>query len=400
MGCGPDGVRSRWIVTERVLEGGRRPEDLRARSPAAHCLAAPAGNRRVEGELSLTPALPRFARYPDYRFQIGEALPEPYQERLAAAVTDEKGNAEFNLDLKRFIGRAYRLNVLGRAFEAEGGRNVAAQNSAIVSDAPYLVGVKADGDLEFVQRGGAREARWLAVNQQLAPVAAAGLTLEWVQRKFVSVLTQQNNRTFKYVSRLKGTVRDSRSVSIASGGSRFSLPTSEPGDFKLVLRDASGALLNSVSYTVAGQANLSRSLERNTELQVQLDKPAYSGGDTIEINIRAPYVGAGLITIERDRVFKHQWVQATTTRPVPRLTLPEDFEGNGYISVPVLRDPSSDQIFMSPLSYGIAPFAPNLAARTETVTLAAPKQVKPGSTLTMRLPPGEPSPAPLPAAGG
>src|SRR5438105_5603545 len=46
---------------------------------------------------------------------------------------------------------------------------------------------------------------------------------------------------------------------------------------------------------------------------------------------------------------------------------------------------------MSPLSYGIAPFAPNLAARTESVTLAAPKQIKPGATLTMRLAPGEPS---------
>src|SRR5262249_16379647 len=152
-----------------------------------------------------------------------------------------------------------------------------------------------------------------------------------------------------------------------------------------------GSLLNSISYTVAGQANLSRSLERNTELQVQLDKPAYGGGDTIEVNVRAPYVGAGLITIERDRVFKHQWFKTTTTSSVQRIVLPEDFEGNGYVSVQFLRDPSSDEIFMSPLSYGIAPFAPHLAARPQTVALAAPKLVKPGSTLTMRLAPGEAS---------
>jgi uncharacterized protein YfaS (alpha-2-macroglobulin family) len=54
-----------------------------------------------------------------------------------------------------------------------------------------------------------------------------------------------------------------------------------PGDFVLVLRNASGVEINKLSYTVAGQANLSRSLERNTELQIQLDKPAYVGGDTI-----------------------------------------------------------------------------------------------------------------------
>src|SRR5262249_6168188 len=62
-----------------------------------------------------------------------------------------------------------------------------------------------------------------------------------------------------------------------------------------------------------------------------------------------------------------------------------------YVSVQFVRDPSSDELFMSPLSYGVAPFAANLAARTETVTLTAPRQVKPGMTLTMHVAPGEAS---------
>ena len=131
----------------------------------------------------------------------------------------------------------------------------------------------------------------------------------------------------------------------------------------LVLRDASGAELNKLGYSVAGEANLSRSLERDAELQVQLDKPAYAGGDTIEVSIRAPYVGAGLITIERDRVLQHQWFKTATTSSVQRIQLPRDFEGNGYVSVQFVRDPSSDEIFMSPLSYGVAAFSANLAAR-------------------------------------
>src|SRR5262249_10944456 len=162
--------------------GWLRPADVAPRATVAHLFGEPAGGRRVEAEMSLTPALPRFSRYPDHRFQAGEGLPEPFHESLPAAVTDEKGIAAFHPDLGRFTGRAYRLNLLARAFEAEGGRNVAAQNSAIVSSAPFLVGVKADGDLSFVKRGSARQANWLAVDQQLAPVAAESLTLEWVQR--------------------------------------------------------------------------------------------------------------------------------------------------------------------------------------------------------------------------
>lgn len=387
----PDRLKVRLDLSDTTIDGWLRPDQVKPVVNVAHLFGEAASSRRVEGDMSLTPTLPQFGRYPDFRFQIGEALPEPYQQRLAAATTDAAGNAQLDLDLKRFVGRAYRLNVLARAFEAEGGRNVGVQNSVIVSDAPYLVGVKPDGDLTFVRRTSARAARWLAVNQRLEPEAADGLTLEWVQRKYVSVLTQQGNGTYKYVSRLRETVRDSRSVSIALDGTLFPLPTNEPGDFVLVLRNASGAELNRLSYSVAGQANVTRSLERNTELQVQLDKPVYSGGDTIEVSIRAPYVGAGLITVERDRVFHSQWFKTTTTSSVQRITLPQDFEGNGYVSVQFLRDPSSDELFMSPLSYGVAPFGPDLAERTQPIEFEAPKLVKPGDTLVMRVAPGEAS---------
>jgi uncharacterized protein YfaS (alpha-2-macroglobulin family) len=381
----PDRMKVRLDLSDKPIEGWLRPDDVKARATVAHLFGEPASNRRVEGEMSLTAALPRFARYPDHRFQIGEGLNEPVHEDLKPVNTDDKGIAEFAVDLGRFIGRAYRINILARAFEAEGGRNVAAQNSAIVSDAQFLVGVKADGDLTFVSRGSARSANWVAVNQQVAPVAAENLTLEWVQRKYVSVLTQQENQTYKYVSRLKEIVRDSRKVRIASGGANFPLPTQEPGDFVLVLRDPDGAELNKLYYSVAGEANISRSLDRNAELQVQLDKPSYGAGDVIEISIRAPYVGAGLITVERDRIFTHQWFKTTTTSSVQHITLPRDFEGNGYVSVQFVRDPASDEIFLSPLSYGVASFAANLSARTEPLTLTAAREIRPGATLVMRV---------------
>ena len=383
----PDRMKIRLELSDQGAEGWLRPDDVKPRAVVAHLFGEPATGRRVEAEMSLTAVLPMFARYPEHRFQVGESLNEPFHESLPATVTDDKGIAMFRPDLGRFTGRAYRLNLLARAFEAEGGRNVAAQNSAIVSSAPYLVGVKPDGDLTFVKRGSARQANWLAVNQRLDPVAADSLTLEWVQRKYVSVLTQQNNQTYKYVSRRKEIVRDSRKVRIQAGGSNFALPTHEPGDFVLVLRDAAGAEMNKLSYSVAGEANLSKSLDRDAELQIQLDKPAYAGGETIEVSIRAPYVGAGLITVERDRVYLHRWFKTSTTSSVQKVQLPRDFEGNGYVSVQFVRDPSSDEIFLSPLSYGVAAFTASLAARKEPLVLNVPREIKPGTTLTMQVVP-------------
>lgn len=387
----PDRLKVQLDLTPAPVAGWLRPDDVHARITVAHLFGEAASGRRVEAEMTLTPVLPRFTKYTDYRFQVGEAIKEAYHEPLTPQTTDAAGAAEFPLDLKRFVGRAYRLNILGRAFEAEGGRNVAAQNGAIVSDAEFLVGVKADGDVTFVKRGAVLQSTWLAVDQQLNSVTAKGLTLEWVQRKYVSVLTQQDNGTLKYVSRLKETVRSGRAVQIGQGGTAFRLPTEEPGEFVLVLRDAAGVKLNSLGYSVAGDANVSRSLERDAELQIQLDKPLYRAGETIAINVRAPYAGAGLITIERDRVYRHVWFRSTTTSSVQHITLPADFEGNGYVTVQFVRDTGSDELFISPLSYGIAAFGADLTSRTESLSLTAPKTVKPGTRLTIHVAPEEAS---------
>jgi len=151
------------------------------------------------------------------------------------------------------------------------------------------------------------------------------------------------------------------------------------------LRNAEGQELNRLSYSVIGVGNLSRSLERSAELQLKLDKTEYSPGDSVEVSIQAPYTGAGLITIERDKVFSHQWFKTSTTSSVQHITIPNNFEGNGYITVQFVRALGSDEVFTSPLSYGALPFKMSLAPRTQNLTLKAPELIKPGETLDLEL---------------
>ena len=64
----------------------------------------------------------------------------------------------------------------------------------------------------------------------------------------------------------------------------------------------------------------------------------YAPGDEIEMQIQAPYTGAGLITIERDRVYAWHWFRTTTTSSLQKITLPAGIEGNAYVSVAFVRD--------------------------------------------------------------
>lgn len=382
----PDRLKVRATLSAGEVAGWIAPEQVKAQVNAMNLFGTPAINRRVTGDMTLAPAIPEFAAYPDYSFFDRSKLKEQFEDKLPDTTTDDDGNAIFNLGLERFDRATYRLSLLARAYEAEGGRNVAAYSAVLVSSAAHLVGVKTPQvDLGYLQKDSVQKSRWLAIDPQLKTIALGDLKLEWVQRKYVSVLIKDYDGTYRYQSRLKETVRDVKSLSLPEKGSDLALPTAEPGDFALVLRDADGSQLNRLEYSVVGQGNLSRSLERNAELQLKLDKREYVPGDVIEISIQAPYTGAGLITIERDRVYQHVWFSATTTSSVQKIKLPDDFEGGGYINVQFVRAANSDEIFTSPLSYGVLPFAVSRAQRTEAVTVTAPTLVKPGAPLNMRL---------------
>lgn len=381
----PDSMKVTAQLSTAAVDGWVHPKDLKGRINAQNLFGTPAENRRVEASMTLQPAWPAFRSHPDYQFYDPQRAKEGFTDELPTGRTDANGDAEFDLRLQRFARATYRLSLLARVFEPEGGRSVTSETSALVSDQSFLIGAKHDGDLAFVSRGSQRFSHLIAIDPSARKTSVQGLTLQLVERKVVSVLMRQANDTYRYESRKKESVLSEMPLTFGAAGHKVVLDTRNAGNYSYVLRDASGTELNRIDYSVAGQGNVTRSLERNAELQLTLNKKDYVPGEDIEVSIRAPYVGAGLITIERDKVFSQQWFKTTTTASVQKIRLPKDFEGNGYVNVQFVRDPASDEIFMSPLSYGVVPFATSLAQRSNALKLSVPELTKPGQPLKIKL---------------
>jgi uncharacterized protein YfaS (alpha-2-macroglobulin family) len=381
----PDRMKVSATLSSEATDGWVSPTDLKARVNVLNLFGTPATNRRVEATLTLSPAYPAFRSHPQYSFTDPSRAKDKFTDRLEGLKTNEQGAAEFNLGLQRYKQATYQLHFLANAFEPEGGRSVAAEAATLVSDRPYLVGYKVDGDLSYVDRNGERHVSFIAIDSKTRKTAVGNLHLVKIERKVVSVLVKQPNGLFRYESRPQESVLKDEPFSIPAAGANVALTTQTPGSFAFVVRDAMGLELSRVNYSVAGVGNVSRSLDRNAELQMTLSRKDYSPGEEIEISIRAPYAGAGLITIERDKVYAHKWFKASNTASVQKITLPAGFEGNGYVTVQFTRDLASNEIYMSPMSYGVMPFATSLSRRTTPIALHVPELVKPGQTAKFTL---------------
>jgi uncharacterized protein YfaS (alpha-2-macroglobulin family) len=69
---------------------------------------------------------------------------------------------------------------------------------------------------------------------------------------------------------------------------------------------------------------------------------------------------------------------------VQRIKLPQDLEGNAYVTVTFVRDAGSPEIYTSPLSYGVQPFSIDIGARLNAIDIEAPSLVKPGQDVVFR----------------
>ncbi len=379
----PDRLTIKASLSEPTRAGWYLPQNLKAKINLKNLFGTAAAARKIKGSLKLSSSLPSFAEFKDYRFFDPNSLKQSksYDEDLGELLTDKDGNAEFDLKLDRFEKTTYRMRFIAEGFEAEGGRSVLADASALISPAESLIAYKPDGDLQYIHKDSLRKVDFIAVTPDLTKTIAPDLEAELIKIVYVSVLTKQADGTYAYQSVKREISRNKKPLNIGINGSDFALETNEPGIFLLVLRNKDGSELSRVDYKVVGEVNLERSLERDAELEIKLSKHEYNPGEEIEVEIQAPYSGTGLITIEKDKVYGFEWFKAESASSIQHIRLPESVEGNGYITVTFLRAMDSPEIYMSPLSYGATPFSVSRARHTQVMKVSSPSQVKPGETI-------------------
>ncbi|MDR0731005.1 MAG: hypothetical protein LBF63_04995, partial [Treponema sp.] len=412
----PDTLQVSAAFDPLPREGWIAPGELKALVTVRNLFGTPAVGNEVKTQMNLSPGYQYFRQYRDYQFRDPYLARNSYQEFLGTITTNDEGEAAFTLNTAKFEKATYSLSFYAEAFEKGSGRNVSAETQVYVSPLPYLVGYKADGNLRFIQRDTVRKLSFIAINPQAERSTVENLNLSLVESRYVSVLVRQANGLYKYQSVRKDYPLWTEKISIPASGLDYELPTGTPGEFRLILStgngdvgngdagngdagngdstdDAGNIEFNRIDFSVAGSANLQRSLNRTAELEITLNKADFNPGEEIEIMIKAPYRGSGLITIEQDKVYAYKWfssedndgtVAGDGETILTTITAPPELEGNGYVNVQFIRAQSSPEIFMSPLSYGAVPFSMSQESRTNRINLEIAGETKSGEDFTIK----------------
>lgn len=381
----PDRMKMTSVFTQdkRSIDGlgWVKPEQLQSDVSLMMLYGAPAKKRRVTAKINIAPGYFGFQTFKDYSFTAGNNTDKTFDDNLPESVTDDEGKAHFPLDLSRYKDSTFRMTFFSEGFEPDSGRSVKSSKSVLVSPLDYVLGVRQDSNLSYINPGDKRSISLIAVNQSLVKVAANDLTVELKRVKTIQSLTKNSSGAYSYMPTTVETSIKSEKIALSSDGLEYKLPTQDAGSYLLVYTNARGVVLARVPFNIVGEANAAAAFTHDANMQVTLDKQAYKPGEKIALNIQSPYTGTGLITIETDHVHAWEWFTASSTSTVQRIKIPEGFEGKGFINVQFTRDLKSKEIFMSPFSYAVVPFTSGIDERDSHIALNVPKEVRPGETI-------------------
>ena len=176
----PDRMKVDAKLSQQVIEGWVKPKGLKGIVDAQNLFGTPAEKRRV----AVTRRCARCGR----RSAAGRAITSSTRaaRRRAATtlqdgMTDDKGHAEFDLDLDKYADATCQLYFQAKAYEAEGGRNVAANAQTLVSNNDWLVGYKSVDDLGYVKRGSPRTVRLVAIDPTAKAIDVKDLRAQLVE---------------------------------------------------------------------------------------------------------------------------------------------------------------------------------------------------------------------------
>ena len=360
------------------------PDSLQGLVTLRNLFGSPARGNRISARISLSPGRMWFRPYRDFTFSDPFTHGKYFREDLPEKFTDEEGKALFDFNLNRFEAATYSLSFMVDGFEKEGGRNVSTEARILVSPLPYLIGTKADGDLSYIYKNSDRFLKVIAINPQLKKIDVSKIQFELNEIRHTSVLTKLPNETYAYKSVQKKVPISTESTNIKAIGLNYKLSTENPGEYELVIKNENGIQFSRITYSVVGMGNITRSLDKTAELEIKLNKTDYKPGEEIEVYVKAPYKGAGLITIERDKIYTFKWFKSQSNSFLKKIILPAGLEGNGYVNVSFVRAADSKEIYMSPLSYGVAPFSVSKKNRRNNIKIDIASQARSGEEFPIK----------------
>lgn len=344
----PDRIK----VDVRAKDTYRSGETIKIAAEALNLFGPPASNRNYEMDFSLNRKEFAAKGYERYSFMINNDT--KFNNELRQGTTDENGmaNQDFQIpasyeDMGVLEGKVYVtvFDEMGRPVNRLKRFDVFTQNTFYgIKIKDYYVGTHVPMTVDLVALGTDGKPK-----DTRAEVEIYRIDYQTVVEKSGDVL--------KYSSKRLERLVQIKSVAFSGGKSSIKFIPQLSGEYEVRIKRAEGksyASNNFYAYGYGYTSNSSFEVSNEGEVLMEFDKEKYEVGDDAKILMKAPFAGKILVTVEKNRVLKHFYVETDKKSAEIDLDITEDMLPNAYITATLIRKMDGTDMPLT-VAHGFAP---------------------------------------------
>jgi uncharacterized protein YfaS (alpha-2-macroglobulin family) len=378
----PDRIKVE-IGSDREAVG---PADELTFNVTSHYLfGPPAANLPVESRVRLVKSSFSAPGFEVFTFHNSQREFNDREIQSFDGTLDEEGKQTFAVEIPSGLEVPSSLAAVVTARVSEqGGRGVAARTRFPVHPYPYYLGLRRLGEV-YPEPGQEVELEYVALSSDREQVPSGELRADLYYVRWHTVLRRTPSGTYRYQSTRDPVLIDEQTIAAGESRGSFRFTPTDYGSHLVVLTDPSTGASTAVDFYASGWGYSPWAVENPGRLELDLDREEYRPGETATVQVRAPFAGKLLLTVERDRVFTHQIHELDGNTATIRIPIRGDFRPNAYVTATLVRSVSDLEPGAVGRAYGAVPLFVDRTANRLAVELSAPAEVRSQTELEVQV---------------
>ncbi|PZP51961.1 MAG: hypothetical protein DI598_01865 [Pseudopedobacter saltans] len=335
----PDRIKSTLQLNKQDFGIG---ETVQSIIRADNLFGTPAANRNVEWELNLDKEAFRPKGYDDYNFNVVKNF--DFKSVLRNTKSDNTGLINLGYTIPNDIAATGLLkgNIHSTVFD-ETGRPVHRFAQFKVWTQPVFVGIKWLNS--YVGTRVPLPIHLVAVDNG-GKIKSMDASVSIVKKEWQNVIQESGGR-YKYVAQWSDRVITTQNVSINGENTVFNFTPKESGEYEVrVAIGKNASYVQQSFYAYGGGDTEYSSFEVNNEgnVTIKANKENYNKGDDIDLLFTTPFEGRMLVSVERNNVLEHYFLQTNNKTACLRVKATDAYLPNVYIAATLFRPMKGDDM--------------------------------------------------------
>ncbi len=351
---------------------------------AVNLFGPPAANRKVTASYTLQ-SVPFIPTEKWRSFHFSSTMPfEKQRITLEDKKTDVDGKARYTFQLPNAVKAPSQLNgVLTATVSEPGGRAVTASHHVAIHPYSHYVGIKRTSS-GVIKRNQDVSFNYIATDKNGNIADGRDLVITVYKVHWNTIMRRNAQGRYEYISDDQITSLESHQFVSTTEMGTFTFTPSEYGEYRVHLEDTASGAKTELKMETTGWGSVPLSMENPSLLEMTLDKQAYLPGETAKLQIKAPFPGKLILTIEREKILSYRTVNLRGNTASLSIPVKSSYKPNIYLSGTLIRSTDSLEEHAPARAFGITSLKLDAKPNRFSVELDAPEEIRPNSDVTVK----------------